>query len=594
MKTSIEEKNSFCALIDLWKFISKKRKLQLFFLILLMIVASFAEVASIGMVIPFIGILAAPEALLENKFIYLFLEFFNIQNSNLIFIFTLIFCSAVMLSGIIRVILMWLQIKLSHSLGADISIEIYKKTLYQNYLTHINRNSSEIISAISLKVNSTVGLVITPLLIITSSFIILTLIMLAFLMIQPFVTLIVFAGFALIYLMILLFTKNKISKDSKNISIQQNKIFKVLQEGLNNIKDILINNNQDLYCKEFRKADLPLRKSFANIAIISGIPRFGIEVFGIIFMTILSYYLLKNENRILDIIPLIGAFALGAQKALPLMQQIYYGATNIMGGYSSLIDIINLLNQTVINTSLKTKKSVKFNKMIELKNLSFKYDKSRNYVLKNINLTINKGDKIGIVGLTGCGKSTLLDILMCLMEPKKGSVLIDNILINKKNVSGWHTNITHVPQDIIVSDSTIKENIAFGFPEQKININRVSKVAQKACLSNTIKNWDLKYETIIGENGSKLSGGQKQRLGIARALYKKATVIILDEATSSLDNITEEKIMKNISLFNKKFTLIMVAHRISSLKYCNKIVLMKNGIIKSISSYENYVKASKI
>ncbi len=216
---------------------------------------------------------------------------------------------------------------------------------------------------------------------------------------------------------------------------------------------------------------------------------------------------------------------------------------------------------------------------IELENLQFKYDSSGPLVLDGINLTIKKGDILGIIGSTGSGKSTLMDIIMGLLKPSSGRFVIDEIEVTDKNKYGWQSQLAHVPQSLFLSDSSILENIALGVPIEEIDTDLVIKSAKQAQIHKTISAWKDEYKTIVGERGVRISGGQRQRIGIARALYKKSSVIIFDEATSSLDSETEESVMQSIDRLDQDLTIIIIAHRLTTLKNCTNIIELSDGRI---------------
>ncbi len=233
---------------------------------------------------------------------------------------------------------------------------------------------------------------------------------------------------------------------------------------------------------------------------------------------------------------------------------------------------------------------IKFKNQIQLSDLSFYYKSSSPPVLHNINLTLKKGDRIGFMGETGSGKSTLLDIIMGLLSPSSGKLSIDGQLITSENKRAWQAHIAHVPQNIYLSDSTVEENIAFGTPLEKINHQQVKKAAKLAQISELIEGWEDGYNTFVGECGVRLSGGQRQRIGIARALYKQADVLIFDEATSALDNETEKAVMTSIGELDKELTILIIAHRLTTLKGCNKVVKMEKNIIYS-GSYQEIINS---
>jgi ATP-binding cassette subfamily B protein len=548
-------------------------------LLMLMFLASFAEVFSISASIPFIGALIEPDRVLSNSLVQPLINFFEISNpKQLIYLLTVFFIFAVIVSSVIRIVLLYAQIRISHGIGADLSTKIYDRTLHQPYVVHISRNSSQVIATIIEKTNSVIYSSLLPWMTIISSFFLLGTIMIALIAVNTRIALLSFCGFTVIYLSIAFATKKRLAIDSQRINQNSPLVIKALQEGLGGIRDILIDGLQSLYCKIYRDADLPLRRSQANIHIISGAPRFLIEALSFTLIASLAYKLAISQDGIIDSIPVLGALAIGAQRMLPAMQQLFSSWAGIRGGRHSLIDVVELLEQEKTDSlCMNLEHSISFQTAIELKNVSFSYDQNSPWVLKNLNVRIPKGARVGIMGPTGAGKSTFLDILMGLLEPTDGSLLIDNLEITSLNNRGWQMKLAHVPQSIFLADTTIEQNIAFGVPLEKINSQLVLDAAKRAQLSETINSWKDGYKTLVGERGIKLSGGQRQRIGIARAFYKQADVIIFDEATSALDADTEKAVMDTIESISKDTTLIVVAHRLSTLAMCDQRYKFTNG-----------------
>ena len=570
----------------IWPFLNQKRKKQLVLILVLMILSSFSEIISIGSVIPFLGVLISPEKIFENETIIPLLDFFEINNNDqLIPVFTFLFVFAAIFSGTVRFMLLWFQKRVGHGIGSDLSIDIFNKTLHQSYITYLNKNSSQLISGISTKISVVTGNTLLPILqLLSSSFIILS-ILLILIIVDPIISLITFFAFGIIYSVILILTKKQITSNSLKISKSADKLIKVIQEGLGGIRDILIDGTQKEFCKSYREADLPLRLSKANNEIISGMPKFLIETLGIILIALVAYMSSLTENGLIDSIPVLGALAIGAQRLLPLLQQFYASITMIKGEKASFYDVLDLLNQPLNNHSEKSVKKIDFVNKIEFKNIAFKYDKLNNNVLEDINLIIKRGERVGLIGSTGSGKSTLLDLLMGLLHPTQGQLIVDSIEIDETNFTHWQKNIAHVPQSIYLSDASVNENIAFGIPKEKINHERVIEVCKQAQIFDFINNLPKKFETTVGERGVKFSGGQRQRLGIARALYKSARLIVFDEATSALDEDTEVEVMNSINSLENNVTMFIVAHRTSTLKQCDKIIKIENGNIQKILNY---------
>lgn len=578
----------------LWRHIAPARRIQLGALLCVMFAASFAELFSIGMVIPFLGVLTTPEVIYAHKFVQPLAVFFNLNSPrDLLLPTTLVFVTAVILSAIVRFSLVWLQTRISMGIVTEMAVDTYWRTLHQPYATHIARNSSEIISSILTKVNGGIGATIGPLLLVVSSTLITATILVALIMFDPVVALSSFLGFGTIYALIVFVTKKRLARDSMRISQSSNEVVKVLQEGLGGIRDVLLVGTQQTYTTAYRNAEVRLRSAQASIQIISTAPKFTIEALGIVVIAAIAYSLSTRPGGIVTALPILGALAIGAQKLLPVLQQAYSSWALIQGARESLRDILDLLDQPLPESiGLPCRFSeISYQREIRLENIAFQYTPQSPYVLRNICLSLPKGGRIGFIGTTGSGKSTLLDILMGLLSPTTGSLVIDDAALTAANQPAWQAHIAHVPQAIFLSDATIAENIAFGLPRHEVDLDRVKSAARKAQIADDIESWTGRYDTMVGERGVKLSGGQRQRIGIARALYKRADVIIFDEATSALDNETEQAVMQAIENLGNEVTVIMIAHRLTTLRNCTRIVELDNGEIANVGTYADIIES---
>jgi len=578
---------------ELWNHLSSRRRKQFFMVLILMFIASFAEIISVGAVIPFLGVLTNPDSIYQSAEIQPIIEIFSIKKpSDLILPITLMFILATIFAGIIRLTLLYAITRLSFASGHDLSIEVYRRSLYQGYSTHSTRNSSEVINGIVTKTSTVISGVLNPILILISSFFLLIGIISVLFVINIVVAMTTFIGFALLYSCVIYLTRIKIKNNSETIAIESTKVVKSLQEGLMGIRDVLIHGSQEFYLKLYRDADLPLRKSAGNNLFISGSPRFAMEAIGMILIALVAYFMTQNqENDALgSSIPVLGALALGAQRLLPIMQQGYGSYSAIKGSWASLEDVLNLLNQKMPSYAYKAyPEAIDFNNAISFESLGYRYSNQEPWVLRNIDLTLKKGSRVGFIGHTGSGKSTLFDIIMGLIYPSEGRMKIDGTVINEDNVREWQARIAHVPQDIYLSDNSIAENIAFGLSKDNIDMERLKEASKRAQIDELIESWEHKYETFVGEHGIRLSGGQKQRIGIARALYKDADVLIFDEATSALDNKTERSVVESIEALDGDLTILIIAHRLTTLKNCDKVIELDNKNIK-VMSYEESVK----
>lgn len=570
----------------LWPHINSVRRLQLVLFLVLMVVASFAEVLSIGALLPFLAVLAEPQRLSSYPIVNVLMDFLGFSGAADVLLFvTIAFGVAVVLAGVTRLLLLWASTKLSFAIGADLSMSIYERTLYQPYQAHLARNSSQVVSAISTKTSS----VITTLLMVlnlVSSAVMLAVILSALIFISPLVAFLTLGGFGLIYLVVILLTRTRRIADSQRIAQESTKVIRILQDGLGGIRDVLLDGTQAMHCQIYREADTALRGAQGRSLFVSQSPRYGVEALGVVLIAALAYFLAQQAGGVGTALPVLGALALGAQRLLPVLQQAYASWSTIQSGVASMADAIDLLEQPLPSaTERASTQIIPFKQSMRLHRLSFRYGPQLPWVLKDINLEIVKGNRIGLIGTTGGGKSTLLDIVMGLLPPSEGTFEIDGQPLSTSNIRAWQGHIAHVPQSIFLSDSSIEENIAFGVPKHQLDKKLVRQAARQAQIADVIESWPMQYQTMVGERGERLSGGQRQRIGIARALYKRADVIIFDEATSALDDETEEAVMQAISELSEDLTVLIIAHRLTTLKNCTQIVELGNCGIKRIGTY---------
>ena len=571
----------------LWNHFSPRRKGQFGLLLGLMVLASFAEILSIGSVLPFLAVLTDPQRIFDLHLTQPLIKALGINTaSQLLLPLTAAFCITAILAAAIRLLLLRSSLFLAAATGSDIGYDMYRRTLFQPYSVHVSRNTSEIIDGISIKSTAIANGVVMPLLYIFSSAIMTGLIVGILLILAPETTLIACGIFGLIYLAVIKLTRKQLLIDSKNIASESIQVIKSLQEGLGGIRDVLIDGTQNTFCRIYQKSDFVLRRSYASSSFISVSPRFAVEALGMLMIATLAYLLAKQPNGIAQAVPILGALALAAQRLLPLMQQAYSSWSNLRQNQYSLKDTLEFLDQSLPSELEDTSTPITFAKEIVLDNISFSYSADAQPILQDLSFTIPKGSRIGFIGETGSGKSTLLDIIMGLLQPTSGALKIDGEKIDSSNLRAWQKHVAHVPQSIFLADGTIAENIAFGLPLDQIDKVRVRQAAEQAQIHDIIEKLPNGYQTIVGERGVRLSGGQRQRLGIARAIYKQADVIIFDEATSALDNETEKAVMEAIDQLSNELTILVIAHRLSTLKNCTQIIKLPNGQIFNRADYE--------
>jgi ABC-type multidrug transport system fused ATPase/permease subunit len=579
-------------LLRLWRHLQPRRRQQFLLILALSLVSALAEVVSLGAVLPFLGALTAPDRVFNYALVARGAHALGIDSATqLLLPLTVVFVGVTVASGAIRMLVIWAGTRYTFATGADIGIEVYRRTLYQPYSVHVARNSSDVISGTTAKVGGVVLSVILPLMTLISSVLVLIAIMAALLIIDARIALIATAAFGGAYALISALSRRRLARNSRRVADGHSQVVKALQEGLGGIRDVLLDGTQEFYCEIYRRADQRLRAAQGENIVIGLTPRYLIEVLVMVLVALMAYALSRQPGGVVVALPMLGALALGAQRMLPALQQAFNAWANMAGSHASLADTLVLLDQPVdaewraaVVTPLDFRSELRFS------GVRFRYDASSAWVLDGFDLCIPKGARLGLVGPTGCGKSTAMDLLMGLLAPSEGAVLVDGEPLTGARILAWRRTIAHVPQSLYLADASIAENIALGVPSEKIDLERVRRAAEQAQISAFIDTLPQGYRACVGERGVRLSGGQRQRIGIARALYKQASVLVLDEATSALDNATERSVMDAIEGLDRQLTILLIAHRLTTVRRCDVIVELERGRVGTRGTYQEFLE----
>lgn len=581
-----------CLANRMWHHLGSRRRRQVALLFGLMLLAACAEVISLGAIVPFIAVLSAPEQLMHHQKVAAVASALEIATRDqLTLAITVLFAFAAILAGAVRLLLLWVSTRLAYAMGEDVGAEIYRRTMYQPYQVHVARNSSQVITNMTRKVGSVVT-VLLSFLILASSGVLLTAIILVLLAVNTWAALVAAGCFGISYYAIMVVFHHRLRSNSQRIVQEHTNAIKAIREGLGGIRDILLDGTQEVFCKAYRRAEHPLRRAHGSNAFIGGAPRFIMEALGMVLIAALAYALSRLPGGFGTALPALGALALGAQRLLPVIQQSYASWASIAGNQAGVIDVLNLLDQSLPSEATQpVPRALCWKRDIRIEGVRFQYSRDGPWVLDGFDLTILKGARIGLIGGTGSGKSTILDLLMGLLEPTTGLVLVDGQPLKGELMRAWQRNIAHVPQSIYLADSSIAENIAFGVPAELIDWERVRQAAVLAQIAEYVESHPDGYQAKVGERGIILSGGQRQRIGIARALYKQASVLVLDEATNALDNNTEQRVMQAIAGLGKEITVFAVTHRLTTFEGFDQIIELVNGRAVIHRSYKQMIEA---
>ena len=573
-----------------YKLLEKKRKLQLKFILFALVIGGLLESFTVSISLPFIYVITNRENLTQVPSLGEIFKIFNIvETQDILKWVTLIFATVIVFSSIIKLFNQWLMYRFAASICSDMSTRIFCNLINTTYELHLSRNTSEIITKLNLQVEQA----LYPAIIITLQIIFIitnvTFISLSLLLINPLLALISSTILVLTFLFISLTTKRRLLSNSKFVAASEIQLVKNVQESMGIMKEIVMSGNSLLFTKNYEYTDREKRKKQAEAQFIYASPKYILEGVALLAISLMAILVIFFADDTKYEFAYIGSLAITSQKLLPCVNSAFSSIAKFRSLNSQLDYIHELLVKNKNKKSLydySNLKKLPISGNIKLENISFKYKDSGKFILKDINLIINKGEKIGFIGSTGSGKSTLINIIVGLLKPTTGTIKIDNYDIYKKEsklIKRWRKGISYVSQDLYLLDATIRENISFEIENSVPKNKKLEKVINLSELEQVISNMPKGINTKIGERGIKLSGGQKQRIGIARSFFRDSELLVLDEATSALDNETQNKILNNLNNEFKDKTIIFIAHRLDSLKMCDKILEVKNGTLREVN-----------
>ena len=575
----------------------KKKTIKLFSLILFTAILDSLGIVS---VFPFVSLLLNPDLIETNfffKFLFLKANYISIADyKSFLFFFGILVFFFLIISLLVKAFTQFYQNKFIFFQEHKLSIRLLNRYLKENYSWFLNNNSSELGRSIVSEVSSVIHQSLTSLINLSAQIILVILITLALISIEPVVTLCVLITLISVYLLILIIFKKKLRLIGKSRLILDKQRFYLLNELFSSIKLVKLKNLESTYLNIFSETSKEYASNTATSSLIGFLPKTFIEIFIFGGLILFVLILISIEKSFTNFIPLISLYGFAGYRLIPSLQQIYLSITQIRSSKSMLDNLhknLMSLDKKNFSVNLESKK-IHLNKVLKLKEVSFYYPKSNKLILNKISLEIPAYKKIGIIGSTGSGKTTLIDIMLGLLEPSSGSLIVDGITINENNNHNWKKNLGYVAQDIYLADASIESNIAFGYSGKNINRSLVERAAKIANIHDFIISLPNNYNTIAGERGVRFSGGEKQRIAIARALYNRPDVLVLDETTSSLDHVTEKLIMDDIFNNNKNITIIKVAHRLNTIQNCDLIFHVKNGSIKFTGQYKDIIKNNLI
>jgi ABC-type multidrug transport system fused ATPase/permease subunit len=584
----------------LWGALSVRRRQQLLGLQILSLAAAAGEVANLGALLPFLRLLANPQEGL-SALGPLAAPLRTLPEQHLLLVLALGFMAVVVVSSALRALTIQLQLRLAGLIAADLGDQVFATALSRPLAWHLRHNSSSVLSHLTKDVDQVYGSIQAVLVVVVNLAIVL-LLGGALISLAPTVMLLIGGLLAGFYWLVFRFTRGTLRSDGERYTRSYQASLQVAQEGLGGIRDVLLDRSQPFFLAAYRSRNLAYRMAIAAINVKAQVPRFLIEGFAVILIVGLSLGLALSGQGIERQLPLLGTLALGAYRLLQPAQMCFSALSSFQANQASLLNLRPFLEAHAAAAAAPAPAPVPLlllagdsqAPLLQLAQVSFRYSEAGPWVLRDLELAIQAGERIALVGSTGSGKSTTSDLILGLLAPSEGKVLVEGLDLHGTAglVERWHIQVAHVPQHIYLSDASFAANIAFGVPEGEIDQQRVRRAARQARIDSVIEQSPEGYATVVGERGVRLSGGQRQRIGIARALYKQARLLVLDEATSALDNRTEAEVMEAMEALERNITLIMIAHRLSTVQRCDRIVVLDHGWIRAIGSYHELQASS--
>ena len=558
--------------------ITNKYKIRGLFVIFFSVFIAILELASISLIIPIVSYYSTNDlsGMNNNSFgsvIGFVLKLFNYN----IFKLTLVFVLIVIITALGRIYLTLLMRMITNKFGNDLAIKLFNKATGDDYSYHLKIDKTKIISSFN-KIDYLMDGVLSPLFLSISALVICMLMVIFLLFINVKLAIYSMGSLALIYIIISKSVNNKLIKNSYQISELQTKNLSIVSSSINNIKSIIINQSGEIFQNEFKLIDFKRRMAMAKNNVIGIVPKYLVESLGLVAMLLILLSQSINGEKNSTAIPFIAGLLFAFQKMLPMIQTVYQSWTQIKGSDMVLQDVINVLD---VNVSEFSKNEIYYNssldfKTIKLEGINFSYKDNSKNILENINIEINAGEKIAIIGKSGAGKTTLIEVLLSLLKYTNGNILCDGKKINNSNIYQYRSLFSYVSQDVYLIEDTIEKNIAFTLDEKKINKEKLKDSIKRANLDLFVNELPLKEKTFIGTLRM-LSGGQKQRIGLARAFYHNSKIMIFDESTSNLDPKTEFEIVESLTQNNDNLTIIMITHKYDNLNLFDRVFKMENG-----------------
>jgi len=588
----------------LYEILDKRERWLTVLVFSFMILVSFIETLGVASIMPFMAVLSNPDIVNTNQYLSAIYAYFEFDSSkSFLYFLGVVFLVVVVGSLLLKAVAFWTQAKFSHSRNHSWSCRLINNYIKQEYDWFLSKHSSALGASVLHEINKLVHGVLFPSMQLVSNILVVLFLMGLMILADPMIALISGSVLGFSYILLFISVRRHIQKIGVESRDANRERFKVAQEAFGGVKDVKVAGLENVYVEKYRKPSLEMNRRDIKIKLLGELPSFLMQAIILGGVMLMLLYLLSSRGGLQQALPIFSLFAFAGYRLMPALQQVYRNLSEIRYNIVVLDTLYSDLRfmydssekESDINASnVKIEILKTINKHLNLNDVCYSYPGADNYSLQNINLKIDARTTVGLVGPTGSGKTTLVDLILGLLYPDKGNILIDDVELKSSTVNSWKKLLGYVPQQIYLSDDSIASNIAFGIPLELIDKSKVIEAAKAANLHEFVVN-DLpdQYETLIGERGVRLSGGQRQRIGIARALYRNPEILILDEATSALDNLTEEAVMDAVHNLGNKKTIILIAHRLSTVQECDVIYYLDKGKITASGTYKELLNSTK-
>jgi ABC-type multidrug transport system fused ATPase/permease subunit len=586
---------------QLLRLLSRKEKRRLLLVLFGVLALGILELAGIGSIMPFLSVASNPEIIQTNSYLKRAYEILGFRSEeSFLFALGVGVVLFIFISNAMKVFVKYVNKRYTSMRLHHLSLRLFRKYLYRPYAFFLNRNTSELMKNILGEIQILVNRVLTPLLDLITSVVVTVLIITMLVAIDPVLALLAFAVIGSIYGIVYMAVRRRLDALGRR-QIESNRLrYKKVSEAFGGIKDVKVLGREDYFLKDFVSPSIENAKIQVTSALIGTIPRHVLEVVAFGGMMLVVLYMMRTMGNFRDAVPVIGLYAFAAYRMIPSLQKIFVD----MARLRTNLPVVELIHENLSDWEAEEARTkiikklnpapLPFEHELRLNAISFSYPGGDTPVIRDQTFVIGKNTTVGLVGPTGCGKTTTVDIILGLLEPQNGRFTVDSVEVTRENVGSWRQQIGYVPQHIYLADDSVARNIAFGVPERMVDTGAVERAARIANIHDFIVGeMPTKYQTVVGERGIRLSGGQIQRIGIARALYNNPAVLVLDEATSFLDGLTEAAIMDAIHTLSHQKTIIIIAHRLATVRECDEIFAMDHGVVIDKGTYQELLERNE-